>query len=219
MKVASSESWRFEESVDRLPHLALFVRDALRLTVSPQPTVPPRLSGDIPDLSDRLDETVRRDAAADWVQWWEAITGLAGVTGAPPDAPVARGRERAVTLMQYIDPPEWNSLTEHPALRQAVLATHDDADDFADKVRRSVIRPDRPPSVFPYPVVRDAAENVAAAEGVRLSLLSASATIIFVSGPWWTLVRAGELLCSDETARISDHAYEALTTAFRSGLA
>jgi hypothetical protein len=76
MRTAGSDSWRFEESVDRLPHLSLWVRDAFGLTQGMDERLPPPLAGDIPDRSGELEDDVRARAAIEWVRWWEAVTGL-----------------------------------------------------------------------------------------------------------------------------------------------
>lgn len=60
MELAGTSSWRFAESArDDLPHVALFVRDAVRLPVVPGPAVPPRLAGTVPDHRHLLREEER----------------------------------------------------------------------------------------------------------------------------------------------------------------
>jgi hypothetical protein len=212
-----SESWRFEKSIDELPHVALYVRDALRLEIDNEETDPPRLAGDIADRSDWLDETTRRDAAREWPAWWDAIIGPVAEAPSLPEGGSASGRQRASRHIQYLDPPFWDSLTDHPALRQALTAAFDEASRFAEDLRRRVITESpRPSPDFPYEVIRRAAEAVAAAAGVSLGVLDASASVIYVEGSWWRVPRRGELLSSIGAARDPDQAYRALTAVFMS---
>ena len=120
----------------------------------------------------------------------------------------------ATRLMQFYDPPEWHSLADLPALREVVAAGFDEADQFATEIRRSLIRPDRPPSVFSYSVVARAVQAVASESGAPIGSLRAAASVVFVHGPWWRIVRPGEILCSAVTAQSDDDAYDALTAAF-----
>lgn len=222
MLVAGSESWRLEVSVDVLPHVALYVRDAYRLPVADNPDVPPRLAEDIVDLSAQIDEAVRDEAAGDWTDWWRSVVGRAG----PPDVPdvpdvtaptgVTRARARARLLQQVLDPPDWNSLEDLPALREIVIGAYEEATRFADRIRRSIRRSGAPPSVFSRDTVRRAVEYSGTLPGAQLSKLDASVSVIFVTGSWWILTRRGELLCSADTARNPDQGYEALVAVFQS---
>ncbi len=216
MRFAGSESWRLEVSVDVLPHVALYVRDAYRLPVADNPHVPPRLADDIADLSGQIDEAARGEAAVDWTDWWRSVIGRAG----PPDvtAPTggARAYARARLLQQVFDPPDWNSLADLPVLREIVIGASQEAARFADRIRRSIRRPGAPPSVFPRDIVRRAVEHTGALPGVQLSKLDASVSVLFVTGSWWILPRRGELLCSADTARNPDQGYEALVAVFQS---
>jgi hypothetical protein len=47
-------------------------------------------------------------------------------------------------------------------------------------------------------------------------MLDASASVIYVDGSWWRVLRRGELLASIGAARDADHAYTALTAVFKS---
>jgi hypothetical protein len=217
MKRVGSESWRFEKSIDELPHVALYVRDALRLEIVNQASNPPRLAGDIADRSDRLDAMIRRDTAREWPVWWEAIIGSVDEASSLPEGGTAFGRQRASRHVQYFDPPFWDSLTDLPALRQAVSVTFDEASQFAEDVRRrAIIESPRPSPDFPYDLIRRAAEAVAAEAGVSIGVLDASASVIYVDGSWWRVLRRGELLSSIGAARDPDHAYSALTAVFKS---
>lgn len=124
MQQAGTESWRFAESVPTFAHVALFVRDALRLETGSQ-AVPPRPVRDVPDLSQRLDPAIRRQAGAEWAGWWEAVIRLeAGVEGAGhgPGPALARARRQDLAF----DPPEWDSLADRTGLRRAVVAAYEE---------------------------------------------------------------------------------------------
>ncbi|MCP2335838.1 hypothetical protein [Actinomadura rupiterrae] len=202
MRFAGGESWRLAEDVERLPHVALFLRDVLRLPVEGGPLVPPPLALTVPDLSDRWADP--DGAAAGWTRWWRAIVAEADLTSQVRDA---------------LDPPYWSSLDGLPALRDAVVAVSDEALRFSSRVREDVLSDDGPPRpALPWQMVRDAAEDVAA-DGVPMDELDVSVGVLRVRGPWWRIVRPGRLLCSADLAQDADTAREALRAAFRSSVA
>lgn len=211
MQQAGTESWRFAESVPTFAHVALFVRDALRLETGSQ-AVPPRPVRDVPDLSQRLDPAIRGQAGAEWAGWWEAVIRLeAGVEGAGhgPGPALARARRQDLAF----DPPEWDSLADRTGLRRAVVAAYEEG--RSDQVRQSLVLRRVPLLLFGYEAVRRAAETVAAQAAVRPGSLNASATVIEVRGMWWELLAPGQLLCSVEVATSAD-SHLALTQVFRS---
>lgn len=96
-----------------------------------------------------------------------------------------------------------------------MVAVSGEATTFADEVRGALLRRDGSPAFFAHQALRLAVDNIAAAEQTEPEALHASATLIDVRGPWWVLLRPGELLCSVDTALSSDRAAEALALAFR----
>jgi hypothetical protein len=205
------QSWRFDESLASFPHVALFVRDALRLTVHDRPTVPPALAGDIPDLTELIAPGVRADAGEAWTDWWEALIGNVAQQGAQDSASDA-GIPRSPD--QFPDPPAWPSLDARPALQQAVSATADQGFMFADRLRRTLLLRGPVPIFFPAKKVGQAAETAAARAGISPGSLAAQAVVLDVRGLWWTLARQGTLLCSVEVTESPELSAEALTAAF-----
>ncbi len=63
--------WRLSSDRPISLHFALFVRDALNLRVSREPDYPPRLMGEIPDLSGLFDKSMLAGATFHWARWWE----------------------------------------------------------------------------------------------------------------------------------------------------
>lgn len=212
---AGGQSWRFEVSFSQLPHVVLFVRDALALDVGSNSGVPPRLARAVPDLSGRLDEAARHQAGIEWLEWWEGAVGLKGGGSAAAREGTETLREYGRRVVAVFDPPEWASLAGRPALRQAVVATFEDGLRFANNVRDPG-DPPAPPDLFRAEVVRNSAERVAEAAGVPVSSLDAHAEIVDVHGPWWVVSRRAQLLCSAEAARDAQVATQALTAVFES---
>src|SRR5664280_1991896 len=67
-------SWRV--SFDQRPpvlHEALFVRDALALSVENSSEIPPRLRGDVPDHSSHFSPDWRTSVGMRWASWWHEI--------------------------------------------------------------------------------------------------------------------------------------------------
>lgn len=208
-----SKSWRFAESVDELPHIALYVRDVLGLEFDDKHSLPPRLAGHVPDHSNWLDESERRRIGSQWVSWWEEITESAA---APRDFSADHGGKANRPQSPDLDPSEWQSLTNHPELRRAVIRMSDEANRFAHDARLSLITASRQHPVFPHDVLRRAANSIAAETGVGIGTLAASASVIRVNGPWWRLLRPGEIICSPDVAHTEDRGYRAIRAAFSS---
>lgn len=206
----SPDSWRFEESLGWLPHVALYVRDSLQLSVAVRPTVPPHLTSGVPDLRGLVPPDVRSKAGALWTAWWESLVGV-GKDLQPP-APIIPQSHPLLAS------PDWESLADRPALQQAVAATFEDGLRFAQDLKRSLLltRPP-PPGFFSQRAIGQAAEAVAAWAGVPSGSLRASATILDVQGLWWMVAGRGELLCSAQSAGSAD-ANEALVAVFRSAI-
>ena len=184
MRIAGRTSWRFAESVrDDLPHVALYVRDALGLAVAPDPAVPPRLVGPVRDSQDLLPEQERQEAASGWAGWWAAVVD------AQADRPEAAGsglpdlRELQARRERVGSPPDFAALVDRPALRPAVVEAFPAAHRWVG--RRRLSSPLERTGCFPYRLVRQVAEQVAADRSVDVGDVRAGAVVLDVEGTCW----------------------------------
>ena len=102
----------------------LFVRDGFALDVAGE-GIPGPLAPGVPDLSDQVDASARRAAAAAWPDWWQAGVDAHRATGQPqpPGIPIS-GPDRLSGLLAGLDGPGFESLSEVPALREAARAAY-----------------------------------------------------------------------------------------------
>jgi len=217
MQVAGRPSWLFDENAGGNLDLALFVRDAARLEVSPAPDIPPPLSVAI----DRPLAPPSAAAAAQWAGWWrglikfqtgEAVPSLRLGPGDDLDAWLGAMRERHATAF---DPPEFESLASVPELRAVASAT------FAADGRPLMPGrpPDRtPPGAFDYHVVSTAAEGAMAEFGVEPGEISGTVHVLDVRGAWSYLAAPGYALCSAQLAEDPAAAAPLLRAVFASRL-
>lgn len=216
MQVAGSVSWRFAESArDSLPHVALFVRDALGLAVPPGPAVPPPLAGTVPDRRASLSDEERREAGRHWPGWWAALLGAEvdrQEERPDPDHPALRARYEEAG-----SPPDFAALADRPALRRAVVDTFPEALRWVDRLLDAGSRAQRAGS-FPYALVRQVAEDVAFDRQVDVGAVRASAVVLEVEGRWWHLLAPGAVVCSAGAAADLHTAHLVLRRAFESGL-
>jgi hypothetical protein len=219
MKLAGSSSWRFEEDNAQLLHIGLFVRDATGLTVPPSADIPPRLAGDVPDLSAVLPAGERAAAAAQWVIWWRRLLGHAvhevrrrGQEGSQDV--MTQVRAMAERELQILDPPEFWSLADMQELRSAIMATFDDAVTWTNGPERSG---QQEPGVFAWPLIRDAAQSTAAELGIPVDDMDAVVHVLNVQGSWSHLAGPGSGICSVMMADDPQAARRLLHDLFASG--
>lgn len=219
MKVAGTTSWRFEESAgDDMPHVALFVRDAVGLAVPPGPAVPPPLSSAVPDHRGVLSDEERREAAREWAGWWAAVIGFevqAQPTASDPDLSAVRETLRARHERTGF-PPDFAVLADRPALHRAVVETFAHGRSWVNGLRLE--HRSRRGGRFPYRLVRQVAEDVAFDRSVDVGDVRASALVLEVEGSWWHLLAAGRVVCSAAATANSVSAQLVLRQAFESGL-
>ena len=202
-----------------MPHVALFVRDALGLSVAPGPAVPPPLAGAVPDRRGLLSPGERHEAGRQWTDWWTALLGVevhrqeeSPDPGHPASWQVLRaGRDRAGS------PPDFAALADRPALRRAVVDTFPEAHRWADRMRGVGDRDERG-GCFPYRLVRQVAEDVAFDRGVDVGAVRASAVVLEVEGSWWHLPAPGAVVCSRGATAEPRTAHLVLRQVFESGL-
>lgn len=214
MQHAGAASWRFAEGTDQLPSVALYVRDAARLTPPADASMPPPLKPAVPGRVDVLDGRQRTAAGEQWLGWWHALLAHS-VRGhrAIPDGADHRAwlRARADEGQGLFDPPQFDSFARRPELRAACHAVFDDALRWTDAHLRGGAQ-------FDHGLIRGVAEDVARARAVDIGALDACAVVVPVEGAWWRSFAPGAVVCSVTAASDPRVARTALTAAFESGL-
>lgn len=206
-----------------MPLVALFVRDAVGLDVPAGAVIPPPLDGDLPDHSMLLDSERRAAAGANWTGWWEMVVAqdVRQHQGSPDSLDHSAWMlELTVEHRAVFDPPEFASLADRPALREAMRAVFEEALRWADERRRALLfPPSGRPSQFDYDTTRAVAEEVARRRQVSPGAVRACAVVLPVRGHWWQRCAPGAVLCSVHAARRTIAARAMLTDAFESRLA
>ncbi len=220
MQFVGSTSWRFAESArDEMPHVALFVRDALGLPVSPAPAVPPPLTGSVPDRRGLLSAEEREEAGRQWPGWWAALLGFeVRLQEEPPDPDHPASWAALWAQRDRIgSPPDSAALVDRPALRRAVVETSSEAHRWAGRLPDVEHRGEQG-GCFPYRLVRQVAEDVAFDRRVDVGAVRASAVVLEVEGSWWHLLAPGAVVCSRAVTAEPRTAHLVLRQAFESGL-
>lgn len=213
MQVSAHESWRFAVGIEQLPNAALFVRDALRLEVPPGPGIPPHVTGPLPVAGKVYTTQERRQAGLSWPGWWHQI--LAYEVGMSQPSDQADRRARLGRLAEDVGvPPDFNALSDRPALQDAVRAAFADGCRWAGEVRRNWLPPEE--ELFGWEITRAAAEEVAAHRSVPLGALQASVMVLMVEGVWWERFAPGAVLCSPTAAQDPADAHAIALDAFES---
>jgi hypothetical protein len=217
VQIEGTRSWRFGASAgDQLPHVALFVRDAVALPVAAGPAVPPRLAGSVPDHRDLLDEDERQIAGHQWTSWWHAVLGVSAGAQQASRADLIGLSDLRTRHEQVGSPPDYAALLDRPALRRAVVKTFLEAHQWVDSQRPGSRGLREAP--FPHRLVARVAEDVAFDRSVDIGDLHGSAVLLHVEGSWWHLMSPGAVVCSMEAAAQPDEAELILRRAFESGL-
>jgi hypothetical protein len=194
MRRAGRESWRFAHDIDQTLHALLYIRDTLDLTVDQGPTVPPHLTGDLPQRSGLLDADARHQAALDWPSWWSnALRERPSIAlGSRPEGTDQRlwMRELAERYRLVADPPEWASLLDHRVLQEAARTLYVEGCRWADAARRPLL----PPAchdIFKWGLLRAVAEDCAARHQVSVGAVNGCALVFIVEGIWWETISPG----------------------------
>jgi hypothetical protein len=189
MRVAGSKSWMLRFDVPEEPHVALFVRDALRLGADAETAgeQPPSLEGGVPDQTSLVTAAERERLKLAYPSWWQ--TSFDGA------ALLARGQEAFDDAME-----RHRQLDEASTRFYAPLARHAelrrDARDWLAEHRGPHERPDSDLRRRNWEIARDAAEAAAAERGVEPGELAASTWLLLVQGVWWATPAAGRLVYS-----------------------
>lgn len=216
VKVVGAPSWLVTESVPELLHVALYVRDALRLPVAPEPG-PPRLVDPVPDRRAVLSEAERTEAAEHWRGWWQALVEAQVCSQerwSQEPALQVWMTECGIDLERVGAPPEYLGLADRPALRAAALALDDEAHHWVSKTARA---PERQVPL-PWELVKGVAEAVASERRVSPDAVQATVLALAVAGRWWVEVHPGYVLASQMIRADPAAARVVLRRAFESRL-
>lgn len=214
MKYAGAESLHFAEGVEGLSHAALYVRDAVGLKPVLAADIPPRLSGAVPNRRAVLTDAERDQASGQWPHWWRTVIACESREyGGQSAGPYGRLDE----FQNVADPPQFDSLAEHPALQKAARATFTEAYRWTAQRRREVLNSDDP-SVFNGMMLQGIADEVASRHGVTLGNVRGFAVVLMVEEKWWVSISPGVVVCSVSAARDLTLAPAIVTTAFETAL-
>jgi hypothetical protein len=200
-------------------HVLLYIRDVAALGVPAEADAPPRLVGLPLHRSPVLDDDRRRRAGREWADWWHALLEVEGrdqtQTDEDDDSSLWAWAE---DLARVWDAPEFWSLADQPALREATLALYPEARRWADAGPSSPSRRTGE-GHLPWATVRDTAEAVAAERGVSLGEVRGRVMVLDVEGVWWRRVAPRTAVCSTAATTDPPTARTVLRDAFESGLA
>lgn len=223
MHRAGENSWRVGiDTCSHPAHVALYARDACGLEVPPDPSVPPRLLGEVGDHSEELAPDRRLLAGEEWLSWWNAILRLEGArengTLGLPSGGIERVEALAGAYRGLLDWPDLDALADRPALREAVRLSQEDARQWRIERSRDAALQERgiPPDA--RELFRQSAEAVAQRLGVALDRLRAGLLVIDVEGDWADLSAPGVLVCSSAAANDSRRLATLIEEVFVSGL-
>jgi hypothetical protein len=208
-------SWRLKVTDSDVAERALFVRDALGLTVAPTDDLPPALAGPVPDSRGALSDRDRPAASEQWGQWWRKILDIEfGVNRSLEPSPSGRAALEVLGELRTVsDPPEFSALAQTPQLRSAVRAT------FGDALRWQRNRhPLRPDAALEWSVIKRAVDDVAFDRDVRVDALRGAIVVLPLAVPWWRRVGPGQVLCSELSAHDPQTNYRIAYEAFASSL-
>jgi hypothetical protein len=189
MRSATSSSWELRFDVLEEPHIALFIRDALRFESS-DGRQPPRLEGEVPDLRSVVGEEQSPQIMLGFRSWWQEEHLIDEWRVAPPvNGPEDWGeshRRLEARLANFYAP-----LAGQPELRRHA------SDWFAEHRERYEPR-DRhhEDAKARWEISKDAAEAAAAEVGIEPGELSADTWLMMVRGLWWATPQPGQLLYS-----------------------
>lgn len=210
VRTAGSASWRVAIEDDQTTHAVLYVRDACRLTPE-DPMVPPRLVGEVPDLSSALTDSDRTQASVSWLDWWGRVVRFEGVSqlgGFSTQRDVVR--ERGAVF----DPPDFQTLSRWPSLQSITRMTCEQALRW-HKRSHTPSAQDRKR----WQVMKAVVDEVCTDFQVDPSRLNAAVISLTVQGTWWHHPRLGVLLCSQGVLDDEELFAPLLRDAFTQGLA
>jgi hypothetical protein len=199
VREVNAESWHLSTTFGNATlHAALFIRDAFHLKPDDEDHLPPRLIGDVPNLSSSVPGFDPYEAALAWPEWWERTVEYEGALalgefseGSLRDIDAARSK--------VFDPPNFVSMEDTTSLRSLASAAHREALRWskyhASSANAAVQRGAR------SSVVARVAWETCASLHVKPSSLRATVLVLDVEGSWRSSPRPGLLLCSANVLR------------------
>jgi hypothetical protein len=217
MRVKGSASWRLSLDNPQSLDIALFVRDSVGLVAPPSPEVPPLLALRTSDHTAVLTDAARIEAGGQWLGWWRRLIAFEISPRPSPGSDeewVAQSRRSLDEYQRVMDPPDFDSMADLPALRTAAATTFNAATGWLSATRRPATRP----PLLDQTLLRDVVQEVIAAHGVSPDRLDAAVLVLDVAGAWQYLARPGAVFCSTSTFNDPVAVRSLLREAFVSGL-
>jgi hypothetical protein len=202
VRPVDTDSWHLSTSFGNATlHATLFLRDAFHLKPEEDATLPPRLMGDVPNLSALVPGFDPFEAAQEWASWWERAVAYetAVALGEFDDADGDHLRDMATARAKVFDPPNFPSMSATPSLQSLARAAHREALRWS-KYRSSRSNPALHRVARDSVVTRVAWETCVALH-VKPSQLRATVIVLDVEGSWRSSPRPGLLLCSANVLR------------------
>jgi hypothetical protein len=201
---AGAESWSASINISQVMHVALYVRDALRLQVPESTIVPPPVDGRVVDHSGDMDFERRLRAGGQWLSWWEEIVRLEGAK-ALRMLRLPEGVDASETMSavhdRLFDWPALDALASWPDLRDAAREIRDDAVRWAGNRKRLFVERGPLTRGWGNVPIDEIAERVAERSRAPSPLVRAAVFLLGVQGDWSALVVPGVLLCSSSLAQ------------------
>ncbi len=203
MRPVDADSWHLSTDFGNSTlHAALFIRDAFHLKPEDDAALPPRLLGDVPNLSALVPGFDPFEAAQEWASWWERAVEYEGAVALGEFAESEEGdhlRDLAEARAKVFDPPNFLSMSDSSSLRSLSTAAHREALRWS-KYRSSRSNPALHQRARESVVTRVAWETCVSRH-VKPSQLSATVIVLDVEGSWRSFPRPGLLLCSANVLR------------------
>jgi hypothetical protein len=219
MRLKGSASWRLSLDNPQTLDIALFMRDSVGLVPPPSPDVPPVLAVRVSDHTAVLTDAARIEAGGQWLGWWRRLIAHESTPRPVPagteEEMVAQSRRRLDEYQRVMDPPDFESMADLPALRTAAVATCMAASGWLTATRR----PGTGPLLLDHALVRGVVEEIIAEHGVSPDQLDAAVLVLNVAGAWSYLARPGAVCCSVGVINDPVAARAVLREAFITGLA
>ncbi|MFY9782423.1 MAG: hypothetical protein WAK12_02675 [Acidimicrobiales bacterium] len=203
MRPVDAESWHLSTNFGNATlHGALFIRDAFHLKPDDDASLPPHLTGDVPNLFSLVPGFDPYEAALAWPLWWERAVEYEGAVALGEFRQSVREgnlRDMAQARAKVFDPPGFASLKDSPSLQSLARAAHREALQWSkyhsSRSNAALQRGTR------ASVVSKVVWETCASLHVTPARLSATVVVLDVEGSWRSSLRPGLLLCSANVLR------------------
>jgi hypothetical protein len=225
MRLAHTPSWRLRVETAQMLDIALFIRDAAGLVVTPTEEVPaPGSTGSTGSTGSRertgtLTEAERTEAGGHWPRWWRDLMAhelRTAVSAGAEDDPRRARRRREAERLSIFDPPSFTALADRATLRRVAVDLFADARDWTNRPPDAGRSP-RDPTLVDHALAADMAGRAAAELGVGADQVTGALIVLDVAGIWSHRPAPGVALCSVAAARDPAEATELLRYVFVSG--